>query len=204
MSKKEGGWGFNDMKVFNLALLLKNIWQVVCGDGLWSQIIKAKYLYNMNLIGWICVGTPIPLRISQSWRSLLLTKHWFLENLSWNIGSGSIAKIGLDIFPGVESSHSLSFPLTTFLHDLDIHVLKDIVVISIRSLFSSCWNDARMLSLLEYLAHEWTKYILNLKLFGIIFPPIGGQIMDKLQWNGGLHKGQFIVSEAYSIIHMAK
>lgn len=154
-SADEGGWVLKDKEVFNLALLLKNLWQVVCGDGLWSQVIKTKYLYNMDLIGWIHVAAPVRSWISQFWRSLLLTKHWFLGNLCWNIGSRSILKIGLGIFSGFKGSHSISFPLITFLHDMDIHFLKDIVVIYATSLHSSCWKDARILSLSEHLAHEW-------------------------------------------------
>lgn len=39
------------------------------GDSLWSRIIKAKYIYSMNILGWMHAGTLVPSWISQSWRS---------------------------------------------------------------------------------------------------------------------------------------
>lgn len=38
------GWGIIDPGTFNKALIIKNKWRVVAGEGIWVDIIKAKYM----------------------------------------------------------------------------------------------------------------------------------------------------------------
>jgi hypothetical protein len=38
-----GGWGIKNIKWFNIALVLKTIWIGLSGNGLWGEILRAKY-----------------------------------------------------------------------------------------------------------------------------------------------------------------
>ena len=93
-------------------------------------------------------------KISQIWRSLALSKRWFLANLSWNIGNKATAKIGLDILSGMDGPHSLSFPLISFFDGVNIQVLKDITVISTAGSFTPLWLDAISMNISTHLSVE--------------------------------------------------
>lgn len=51
--KHMGGWGVLDLSHFRKALLCKSMWKEIMGDSLWSSIIRAKYMDNMDMSYWI-------------------------------------------------------------------------------------------------------------------------------------------------------
>ena len=58
-----GGWGLKNMQHFSLALRAKILWLVLCGNNLWSQTIKVKYLQYLSTVQW---GS----QIYQAWRHI--------------------------------------------------------------------------------------------------------------------------------------
>jgi hypothetical protein len=48
--KEEGGLGFHDLNLFNLAMLARQDWGLIMApDSLCSQVLKAKYFWNSDL-----------------------------------------------------------------------------------------------------------------------------------------------------------
>jgi len=74
----EGGWNFIDTSAFNKSLIIKNMLREVSGNGVWSHIIKEKYMFNQNFSSWISSSAKKKSIISHIWRSMM---HNLLRNL---------------------------------------------------------------------------------------------------------------------------
>ena len=48
-----GGWDIKNLDWFNLSLRLKSCWIVLNGKGIWSHIIKHKYLKYIPVDDWV-------------------------------------------------------------------------------------------------------------------------------------------------------
>jgi len=48
-SKKKGGLGIKDLRKMNVSLLAKWWWKLEQEEGLWQDIVKAKYLHNKSI-----------------------------------------------------------------------------------------------------------------------------------------------------------
>ncbi|MCH88010.1 LINE-1 reverse transcriptase like [Trifolium medium] len=99
-SKKDGGLGVKDLKLFNLSLLAKWRWRLLTEDKpQWKLVLEAKYG---------CVGRPsLPIgRISKAsfwWRDLVglgvargVVGDWFDDIFVHNIGDGGDTNFWLD------------------------------------------------------------------------------------------------------------
>ncbi|CAA0832715.1 Unknown protein [Striga hermonthica] len=65
MAKKYGGLGFQDIQLFNAALIAKRIWRLLTVlDSLASRVLKSKYYPNLSLF-----EAQIPQSSSWLWRS---------------------------------------------------------------------------------------------------------------------------------------
>lgn len=73
------------------------------------------------------------------------------------------------MFSGMDGPHSLPFPTISFLHSVNIQVLKDIIVFPEPSPHLSHWLDAQSLNIQVHLSPEWSEYIHNLQLSGSHF-----------------------------------
>ena len=51
-----GGWNIKDLKGFNDALRTQNLWIALIRSGLWSHVLKEKYMRNHSLIDWLRQG----------------------------------------------------------------------------------------------------------------------------------------------------
>lgn len=51
--KEYGGWGLKNIFYFGNALTTKSLWRSPFSKGQWSEVIKAKYMKNEDLVDWI-------------------------------------------------------------------------------------------------------------------------------------------------------
>ena len=51
--KSLGGWGLKVPIVFAKALAVKNVWNIIQGQGLWVNIAFQKYINPLNILEWI-------------------------------------------------------------------------------------------------------------------------------------------------------
>ena len=82
-SKKKGGVGIKDLRKMNVCLLSKWWWRLECEDGLWQQLVEAKYLHNKTI-------HTINHRINDSpiWYDLLKIKDLYLQCRGITIRNG--------------------------------------------------------------------------------------------------------------------
>jgi hypothetical protein len=73
-SKKKGGLGIKDIRKMNISLLCKRWWRLEKEQGVWQDIVKAKYLQHDGV-------RSVKHRINDSpvWTDLLKIKHIYLS-----------------------------------------------------------------------------------------------------------------------------
>jgi hypothetical protein len=92
LSKKDGGLGFRDLHLFNLAMLARQAWRILTNpETLCSQVLKAKYFPNSNILR--CNARD---GISYTWRSILQGAHLLKEGVVWRVGNGKSLDIWSD------------------------------------------------------------------------------------------------------------
>jgi ribonuclease HI len=90
--KEQGGLGFRDLHLFNLAMLARQAWRLITNaDSLCAQVLRAKYYPQ---------GDPLQARehpgISYSWRSIVRGFDALKQGLIWRIGDGTRVHIWQD------------------------------------------------------------------------------------------------------------
>jgi hypothetical protein len=88
-SKKDGGLGFRDLHLFNLAMLSRQAWRLLTSPNTHcGQVLKARYFPNSDILH--CVPRD---GISYSWRSILKGADLLKEGVIWRIRNGEKMKI---------------------------------------------------------------------------------------------------------------
>jgi hypothetical protein len=90
--KENGGLGFRDMHLFNLAMLARQGWRILTNpDSLCARVLRAKYFPDGDLMN--VHEAP---GISYSWRSIVRGVQALKEGLIWRVGNGRQINIWLD------------------------------------------------------------------------------------------------------------
>ena len=90
--KEEGGLGYRDLHLFNLAMLAWQGWRILQNpDSLCAQLLRAKYVTNGSLMQ----ASEGP-GISYTWRSIVCGFQALQKGLIWWIGDGMQIKIWED------------------------------------------------------------------------------------------------------------
>ncbi|XP_056691517.1 uncharacterized mitochondrial protein AtMg00310-like [Spinacia oleracea] len=99
--KAMGGMGFRDMKVFNQALLAKQLWRLYSNPNpLLLSVLKARHFKHDSILEAYRGYDP-----SYSWRSLRGAKSLLLDGLKWRVGNGSMVRVWQDSWlPGTPTS----------------------------------------------------------------------------------------------------
>jgi hypothetical protein len=90
LKPKEGGLGFRDIHLFNLAMLAKQIWRIrQQPDSLCSRVLKAKYFPHTSVL-----EAKPKAGMSYTWRSILGGLDVVKKGMIWRIGDG----VGINIW----------------------------------------------------------------------------------------------------------
>ncbi|XP_074271423.1 uncharacterized protein LOC141595357 [Silene latifolia] len=82
--KADGGIGFRDFRLFNLALLGKQAWRLITNSGsLWSRLIKARYYPEDDFMTASMGHNP-----SYTWRNIFEARSVMEQGLRKRIGDG--------------------------------------------------------------------------------------------------------------------
>lgn len=88
--KEEGGLGFRDIHLFNLAMLAKQGWRLwQNSDSLCAQVLTAKYYPNTSVL-----EAKQKSGMSYTWRSILRGTELVKKGMIWRVGDG----VGLNIW----------------------------------------------------------------------------------------------------------
>jgi hypothetical protein len=88
--KEEGGLGFRDIHLFNLAMLAKQGWRLWQNpESLCARVLKAKYFATCSVLE----ARP-KASMSYSWRSILRGLEIMKNGMIWRVGDG----VGLNIW----------------------------------------------------------------------------------------------------------
>jgi hypothetical protein len=115
--KMMGGWGLKNLPLFYKALSANTLWRILTKPGLWSRVIKAKYLHQLPVHIWIRFAPERPTSGSQSWKHLSSTLPIILQWISWKPGNGCLIQVGRDCILGLGRKAMLSPPLLTHLQE---------------------------------------------------------------------------------------
>ena len=90
--KCNGGLGFKNLKLFNMALLAKQGWHIqMGGESLVYKVLKAKYFPTTDFVHASIGHNP-----SYTWRSLISAQSLVIEGMRWRVGNGANIKIWQD------------------------------------------------------------------------------------------------------------
>jgi hypothetical protein len=92
MPKGRGGLGFRDMKLFNQALLARQVWRLIqFPQSLCPKLLKAKYYPKCELIDTIFTADPSP-----TWRAVEHGLNHVKQGIIWQIGPRTKVNIWRD------------------------------------------------------------------------------------------------------------
>ena len=94
------GSGIKNLTSFNTALCLKSMWRCIFDKGLWSFVMKTKYLRRIFVNSWFILSEIDQKFVSIIWNNFLKVFHRLKMGIHWDIGDGKNVYIGVDPFIG--------------------------------------------------------------------------------------------------------
>ena len=160
--KKLGVWGIKNISLFENALVAKTLWRVLFKLGLWSEVIRRKYLKYRSVTQWIKGMNTTQKGISNIWNYMINSFHVLNDWMVWKPGNGHQIKVGEDPLIGFESFYILSNGLVNFLHDKGIYFLVQVSRVLDNDSLLQNWQFATKLGLIGDYQEEWKNYITGL------------------------------------------
>jgi hypothetical protein len=90
-SKGKGGLGVKDLRKQNISLLCKWWWKLETENGLWQDIVKAKYLRTKTVATVVTRFNDSP-----CWKALLKVKDTYFAGRKVILGNGDITRLWKD------------------------------------------------------------------------------------------------------------
>jgi hypothetical protein len=103
--KNQGGLGFRDMRLFNQALLARQVWRLLAfPDSLCARVLKARYYPNGDLIDTVFTGNP-----SSTWTAISYGLELLKKGMIWRVGNGRSIRVWRDNWiPRISNGKSLT------------------------------------------------------------------------------------------------
>jgi len=187
-----GGWGIRDINLFNKALVAKSMWRVFFHQGLWSLIMRKKYLKGLDVVTWLKKHTLVFKIASLVWRNLMTTLPIIKRWLTWKVGSGQRILLGMDPFVGGGSFYKLSDNIVSSLHSNGKFTLAHIN----KEAFCSNWLTGQDLNLAGKEALEWSCFLSGLEQNAISL----ANKPDRLVWSWNKEDGMIKVKKVYDAL----
>ena len=93
--------GFRDLQCFNLAMLAKQVWRLLCEpESLCARVLRAKYFPDGRLL-----HARMKSGSSFTWQSILAGLECFKRGYIWRVGGGSQINIWNDNW--IPGSHNM-------------------------------------------------------------------------------------------------
>ncbi|CAN1302694.1 Uncharacterized mitochondrial protein AtMg00310, partial [Linum perenne] len=90
--KREGGLGFKDFRMFNMALLVRQGWRMVQNpDQLWVKLLKGLYFHNVDFL--VASKSRYP---SWVWSNLCDSRQILWNGELKNLVNGASIRVGED------------------------------------------------------------------------------------------------------------
>jgi hypothetical protein len=160
-SKEDGGLGFRDFQMFNMAMVAKQGWNFISKPtSLVARVFKARYFPHSSFTNASLGNNP-----SFVWRSIWKSRQVLLLGCRWRIGDGSNIKVMNEPWLREEEGRWVESPQMQGLYNLNI---QDLMLPSLKQ-----W-DLNKINLL--FSEEMTSKILAVPLLDL------GQ-EDKLIWD---------------------
>jgi hypothetical protein len=174
--KGEGGMGFRDLHLFNMALLARQGWRLLQQpDSLLYRILKAKYFPQSSLL-----EASVPCNASLIWKSIYASRDILGSGMRWRVGTGSRIRVWKDAWLPSPTSYKVISPI----RNLD----EDALVESLIHQDSMTWN----VPLLEQTFLPRDVEIIQQIPLSLRRP------VDRFIW-AGTKKGVFTVKSAYQL-----
>lgn len=91
-SKTKDGLGVKDLRKQNISLLVKWWWKLDALNGLWQDIVKAKYVKTESIATVRAKFSDSPI-----WKDLLKVKYYYLEGSNIITNSGNLTRVWHDV-----------------------------------------------------------------------------------------------------------
>ena len=169
LPKKLAGWGLKHLGWFNLDLNMKIIWRCLKGEGLWSMVIKAKYIEFCMVTQWFQKPNKYVSKASIILRKLRKDFSILSKTILWRIGTGTKMMLGIGPFIGDEGNYALSSAF------ISVSNRKIIMYLDTDRRTNSLGEDSSYclsygdLELNGDQVVEWDNYVPRLKRDGIVF-----------------------------------
>uniref|UniRef100_A0A2N9I6M1 CCHC-type domain-containing protein n=1 Tax=Fagus sylvatica TaxID=28930 RepID=A0A2N9I6M1_FAGSY len=176
--KSDGGMGFRELSLFNMALLARQGWRLVqYPDSLVSRVLKANYYPNQSFMEASIKGTP-----SYIFRSICEAREVLSAGMVWRVGTGENIRIWKDRWlQGAPSETILSPPRI-----LDVNATVGTLILQ----DSMQWD----VELIDQIFLPWEAEIVKQIPLSFRRPA------DMLTW-GETKKGEFTVKSAYRLLY---
>jgi hypothetical protein len=176
--KCEGGMGFRDMRMFNLAMLGKQGWRLMTRpDSLCSQVLKGRYFHDSDFMA--CSRNK---NASCTWRAILAGKEALNPGFIKRIGSGVTTHIWEDWWIPQHMGGKPLTPAKGQEYTLVNELLTD----------SGGWNEDRV-----------REIFFSIDANAILRIPVRGREDDLWVWEPEKH-GMYMVRSAYKLLHKLK
>jgi hypothetical protein len=117
--KEDGGLGFRDFQMFNMAMVAKQGWNMINKpNSLVAKIFKARYFPRSSLLDSNLGNNP-----SFTWRSIWRSKQVLLYGCRWSIGDGSNIKVMGEPWLRREDGRWVTSPQNQGVYDLSLQHL---------------------------------------------------------------------------------